>query len=145
MAGTVSITHEHLHAIAIVVVAWTADGSGDADGTTVANIASGTDPFIVVGELIKGVTIPGTAGTQPDDNYNVVLTNSDGVNILANAEADLLTRDETDTEEVYFHVTDTGGNGLSMAPVTSGPLTITVDSAGASNTGVVKLYYHHHS
>lgn len=113
-----------------VIASWTSDGSGDATGTTGK----------IVGTLVKGTTNP-TDG--PTDNYDITLTDEDGVNILASCDDDLADRDTTNSEEVYFLVKDhAAGTPLaqSLHPVVCSKITVTVAAAGATKSGVLTLY-----
>jgi len=136
MAGTVTFTYDEGHDgaglkghIQKVTVDWTSDASGDADGTSRK----------IVGRLIKGVTDP---GDSPTDNYDIVITDEEGVNVLGNCFDDLVDRDTTNTEEVYFQVsnlaaTDPAGG---VHPVVCDTLTITVSNAGNAKSGQLILY-----
>lgn len=117
------------HAYRKVVVSWTSDGSGDASGTSQK----------LVGELVKATTNP-TDG--PTDNYDITLTDEDGVNILAGCDDDLADRDTTNSEEVYFFLKDHAGSPLaqSLHPVICGTVTVTVAAAGATKSGVLNLF-----
>ena len=113
-----------------VIADWTSDGSGNASGTTRK----------VVGELIKGVTDPGSPA--PTDNYDIVVTDEEGVNVLAACDDDLIDRDTTTTEEVYFLLKDHAGSPLaqSLRPAVCDKLTITVSNAGNATKGQLILY-----
>ena len=133
MAGSsMTFTYDEVGTVRKIIAAWTSD---DAAGT-----ASGTTKKIV-GTLIKGVTDPGAAA--PTDNYDIVITDAEGVNVLGNCLDDLVDRDTANTEEVYFGVSnlaaaDAGGN---FPPVVCDLLTISVTNAGNSKTGQIILYF----
>lgn len=109
---------------------WTSDGSGDADGTT---------PYDVSGELVKGLTNPGVA---PSVDYDIIITDGEGLNVLTACDDNLADRHTTTTEEVYFLVLDHAGTPLaqSVHPVVAGPLTVTVAAAGDTKGGVLSLF-----
>lgn len=111
-----------------VACSWTSDGSGDASGTAK-----------LVGTLVKASTNPTDA---PTDNYDITLTDSDGVNVLTACQGSLLNRHTTTSQEVYFLVLDTAGTPLaqSVHPVVCGDITVTVAAAGATKSGVLNLY-----
>ena len=114
-----------------VLVSWTSDDTtGGVEGTTRK----------VVGHLVKAVTDPGSAA--PTDDYDIVITDEEGVNVLAGCDDDLADRDTANTEEVYFLVKDHAGTPLaqSLHPVVCDALTITVSNAGNSKTGQLILY-----
>jgi hypothetical protein len=117
--------------IARVIAAWTSDGSGDASGTTAVRVC---------GRLVKATTDPGSAA--PTDNYDITITDDEGVNVLTACQSSLLNRDTANSEEVYFLVLDAAGTALaqSVHPVVCSALTFTVANAGASKTGQIILY-----
>ena len=103
--------------IGVVVATWTSDASGDATGTT--------------GEVIGGlarrfVTNPdGTA--VPSDNYDVTVADADGVSLVGTSLND---RDTATTEQ---HVP-------TQPVAVASKLTVTVSNAGASKSGVLRIY-----
>jgi hypothetical protein len=119
-------------AINKVIVDWTSDDStGAVTGTTRK----------IVGYLIKGVTDPGA--TAPTDNYDITITDEEGVDVLAACEDGLLNRDTANSEQQYFLVLDTAATPLaqSIHPVVCDKLTIAVANAGNSKVGQLILYY----
>lgn len=73
-------------------------------------------------------TVPGTAGVQPDDNYNMIAIDRNSLDVLMSSG---LTRDETNAEYVL---------STSLGTVVESKLTVTIDTAGNSKTGVVYIY-----
>lgn len=117
--------------IRTVRIDWQCDASGDYAETTEK----------ISGRLVKGVTNPSAAsGLVPTDNYDIVLTDEDGVNILANCDDDLLNRDETNSEEVYFFVKNAAAAALAVHPIVNGEITVTVAAAGNITAGSLVLY-----
>lgn len=116
-----------------VIATWTSNGSGAASGTSKR----------VAGSLIKGVTDPGTAA--PSANYDITITDEEGVNILGGTQDDLTDRHTSNTEEEYFLVLDDAGTPLaqSLHPVVCGAITVTVANAGDTKDGVLYLYLKH--
>jgi hypothetical protein len=116
-----------------VIVDWVSDDSaGTASGTTAK----------IVGRLVKGVTDPSAGGTAPSDDYDITITDSEGVNVLANCSASLSNRDTANTEEVYFTLKDTAGTGnIAAFPVVCDTLGVAVAAAGNSKAGQLILYY----
>ena len=97
------------------VYTWTSDSSGDATETTTSTYS---------GEILSLVTIPdGTAA--PTDNYDVVVTDSNGVDILYGGGAD---RDTLNTEYVQ---------GTSLGVIATSALTFTIADAGDTKEGTV--------
>lgn len=124
MAASMTFTYDDAAAIKKIIVAWTSAAGGGVAGTTKK----------ITGSLIKGVTDPdGTA--VPTDDYDIVITDPEGVNVLGNAQDDLVDRDTANTEEVYFELTTVG------YPVVCDKLTITVAAAGDTKSGQLILYY----
>ncbi len=115
-----------------VVVTWVSD---DATGAV-----SGTTPFEVWGELVRVVTDPGAAGLAPTDNYDIVLTDSEGVNLLGLSHDDLVDRDTANTEQVYPALRPDAATTVSAYPVVGGAITIAIAAAGNSNAGEIILY-----
>lgn len=133
MAGSaMTFSYDELGAIGKIIVDWTSD---DATGAV-----SGTTKKIT-GTLIKGVTDPGA--TAPTADYDIAITDEEGVNVLGNCVDDLADRHTSTTEEVYFLVSnlaaiDPGGN---IHPVVCDKLTVSVTNAGNSKEGQLILYY----
>lgn len=115
-----------------VIAEWTSD---DATGAV-----SGTTTAKVVGRLVKGVTDPGSAA--PTDNYDIAITDDEGVDVLAACQSTLANRDTTNTEQAYFLVLDAAATPLaqSVHPIVCSTLTVAVTNAGNSKTGQVILY-----
>lgn len=97
----------------------------------------------IVGRLIKIVTDPGSAA--PTDNYDVAVTDEEGVDVLANCmNATLLgTRDTANTEETYLYLKEASSTpiGIAAYPVVCDKLTISLANAGNAKTTQVILYY----
>jgi hypothetical protein len=119
-------------AVKKLTVSWTSD---DATGAV-----SGTTRKIV-GRLIKAVTDPGSAA--PTDDYDITITDEEGVDVLAACQSNLTNRDTTNSEQVYFLVLDAAGTPLaqSVHPVVCDALTVAVANAGNAKTGQLVLYY----
>ena len=98
----------------------------------------------ISGELIKIVTDPGA--TAPTDNYDVVLTDDEGVDLSVHMDdvaiAALIARDTANTEETYLPLEDTAGTARIAAwPVICGPLTVSLANAGNAKLTQVIIYY----
>ena len=115
MAGAVVIT-EVTHTVPKkITFAW--DGA-TVDGTTTAYFN---------GVLLLVATVPGTAGAQPTDNYDLELNNADGVDMLAAQGAN---RDETNTEFI----------SSGMGAFTDEQMVLSITNAGAGGEGVVYVW-----
>lgn len=119
MAGTVTITEETHSTIKKVKFAWTSDAAGAADGTT-------TKAY--TGEIIRLVTVPGTAGVQPTDLYDVVVNDEDTTDVLMGAGAN---RSNASTQQVL---------ASSLGVVANDKLALSITNAGNAKSGVVYLY-----
>ena len=120
-AGSVVITEETVGSVKKVSFAWTSGTDAEA-GT-----AGDTTDYTYNGVLERLVTVPdGTAA--PSDDYDVVVNDADGTDVLMGAGAD---RDTADTEQVL---------ASSLGCVANDKLTLAITNAGAAKEGVVNLY-----
>lgn len=120
-AGTVVITETVHGSVKKIRAAFVAGTDGDA-GT-----ASGTTAHAYDGKVIALVTDPDDA-LAPDDNWDLVVTDADGDDVLAGAGAN---RDTANTEIVA---------SASLGAVAGTRLTISVTNAGSGEAGVVTLW-----
>lgn len=121
MAGTLVVT-EHIipkrgGLIGKLRLTWTSDGSGNVNGTATPTLN---------GRVERVATNP--SATAPTDNYDIVLNDEDGVDIMAAA---LANRDTANTEQIT----------PSAPPAIAGALTPIVTNAGASKIGDIVIYY----
>lgn len=119
-AGTVTITETTHTGVKKIKVAWTSGSGGEA--------AAGTTTKAYDGKVELLTTVPGAAGAAPSDDYDIAVTDADGVDVLAGAG---LNRDTANTEQVV---------ASSLGAVAGSPLTITVSNAGNSKSGVAYVY-----
>ncbi len=119
--GTVIVTEELLGNIKKITFAWTAGTGGEAGTATQQT----TYPY--TGNILKIVTVPGTGLTQPADDYDITLTDEDGIDV-ANGQA--LNRDELNTEWV----------AAALGAVVGDKLTFNLSGAGAGKTGTCIVY-----
>jgi hypothetical protein len=118
-AGTVTTTELVSPTVKKVTFAWTSSAGGAADATTTAAFD---------GKLIGLTTIPAGGGAAPTDNYDVVISDADGHNVLLGAGLD---RDTANTE----HVAE-----ASLGAVAGSKLTLAVTNAGSAKQGTVVVY-----
>lgn len=111
-----------------VIADWTSDASGDAAGTTTVRVC---------GRIVKGTTDPGSAA--PTANYDIVITDDEGVDVLTACQTGLANRHTSTTEEQYFLVKDAAPLAQSIHPVVCSVLTFTVAAAGNAKTGQIIL------
>lgn len=110
---------EEKNTIRKIKFAWTSAADGTATETT-------TNAY--TGEIIRLVTIPGTAGVQPTDQYDITITDEDGVDVLAAAGAN---RSNANIEQVA---------ASSLGVVANDKLTINVSNAGNAKSGTAIIY-----
>ena|SRR4030042_211607 len=121
MAGSAMVFTEIVHTtVKKIKCAWTSDSAtGAVSGTTTAYFS---------GRFIGLITVPGTVGDQPSDNYTVTVKDDDGIDLLLGAAA--ANRDQTNTEFIAE---------ASMAGVAESKLTFAISGAGNSKKGTVYL------
>jgi len=93
-----------------------------ADGT-----ASGTTPERYTGEVWRVVFAPGTGGSQPTNNFDVVVNDEDGYDILAGQGTNI---SNTAPSTVVS----------SLGAVVNDTLTLSVTNAGNTKSGTVIVY-----
>jgi len=116
MVGTVTLAEETSGSIKKLKAAWTSTAGG---------VASATSSKIYTGELLFVITDPGA--TAPTDDYDVVVNDDEGHDVLAGTGAN---RDTANTEYV------TG----SLGAVVNSTLGIRVTNAGDSKQGDLILF-----
>ena len=121
--GTVSIIEEDFLNIKKITFSWTSvNGGGDAGKAVKTTVNNYT------GEAIRFITVPGTVGDQPSDNYNVIILDSNGVDILMSSG---LLRDQISTEQVPQSL---------LGCVVDSKLTLSITGVGNAKKGIVYLY-----
>jgi len=119
--------------VRMVTASWTSD---DATGAVSATTQK------LTGRLIKAVNVPGTAGVQPTNLYDIALTCPAGVNLLSACLPTLADISNASNTERYFFVknTDAAPLSTSQAPLVCCPVTIAVTNAGNAKQGSITLY-----
>lgn len=125
MAGTVTKVETGIGNVYKIKFAWTSASTGAADGTT-AKAYSGT--------LMRVRFEPGTSTSQPTASYDVVVNDSDSIDILNGIGANLA----NDANADYTPVTTTKVENA----VAESKLTLGVTNAGDTKTGTVYLWIH---
>lgn len=111
-------------------LAWVSDASGNVNGTPTTAAIRGT--------ILKVEFKPDTGGTQPTNAYDVTLTDTAGVDVLAGQGANLSNSTAT---AVVPGVPFTDGTTTAVAPcVVAEALTLNVSNAGNAKGGQVILY-----
>lgn len=109
---------------------WVSNASGAVDSTVQ------TTPPLVSGEILKAVFIPGSPA--PTDNYDVTITDTDSMDVLAGQGAD---RSTNTKQSVAPGVPLKDGTTTSVGPmVVNSTLTLNVTNAGDSKAGTVRIY-----
>ncbi|HEY3363952.1 MAG TPA: hypothetical protein VGK74_02715 [Symbiobacteriaceae bacterium] len=119
MAGTVTIAEETYSTMKKIAFAWTSTAGG---------IATATTDGAYSGEIRRLVTVPGTAGAQPTDQYDVTVNDQDGTDVLMGAGAN---RSNAATEQVL---------ASSLGVVANDTLALSITNAGNAKSGTVYLY-----
>ena len=122
MAEACTITEETFGTVKKVTWAWTSA----ADGSVGAAAVSTTTTNAYSGKIEMLVTDPGA--TAPTDNWDLVISDEDGTDVLAGAGAN---RDTANTEQVL---------AASVGIVANDTLTMLVTNAGSGKTGTVYVY-----
>lgn len=119
MAMSVTISEITYSRVKKIIFTWVSAADGSFSGTT-------TKPYD--GRVVGLTTIPAGGGSAPTDNYDFVITDADGHDVLLGAGAN---RDTANTEQV---------TEASLSAVAGSPLTITGSNAGSTKGGVVILW-----
>ena len=126
MAGSaMTFTYDVTGPIKVITADWTSDDTtGAVSGTTRK----------VSGYIVAAVTDPGA--TAPTANYDIVLNDSEGADIVGNCDTTLANRHTSTTERVDFVVSTAAG----ARPATSDEITIAITAAGNSKLGQILIY-----
>ena len=123
-AGTVTVAYTRIgDEYTLVTYTWTAASNGSVPATACK--------ATMAGYVVKVVTDPGA--TSPTDDYDITLTDSDGVDVMGGTLAD---RDETNTEQVVPKIGAAYGASFFTGGLT---MTITNNSVDSA-TGEVMVY-----
>jgi hypothetical protein len=120
MAGTVTKTEITYTPLKKCLFTWTSSAGGAADATS-------TESY--TGEVVRAVHVPDAGGTQPTDLFDVVVTDSDGADVLGGTGANL--SNAATTNKV-------AANGLGA--VVNSTLTLAVTNAGSAKGGKTILF-----
>lgn len=131
-AGTVAITTtnfgpESPSKYYTVTYTWTADAS---DGSVPATAAQ----FPYGGYIVRVVTNPGT--NAPSDNYDLTLTDADGVDVVGGA---LANRDTSNTESVVPIVDSV--NSIYGGSLVAGSITMNLTNNSVNSAGGTLVIY----
>ena len=126
--GAISQTHNKARTIRVLTLAWTSSSDTGA--------VSGIESQDLDGELLSVTFTPGTAGTQPSDQYDVTLLDDDGFDVLQGKGANR----SNVTATMLCPLIGDGTTTNQRVPL-AGTYQLTVAAAGNSKTGTVTLRY----
>jgi hypothetical protein len=126
-AGSIVETFQGHRSVKTLALAWTSSAGGAVSGIATAEKLSG--------ELLRVAFIPGAAGVQPTDAYDVTLTDDDGFDVLGGKGANL-------SNATASSICPLVGDGTTTVRpfAIDGNLNLVVANAGAAKAGTVKLY-----
>lgn len=111
-------------------IAWVSDASGAVNGNAT--------PDSIIGTIVCVEFKPDAAGTQPSDQYDMTITNTSGIDILAGQGANLSNATAT---AIVPGVPFKDGTTTSTAPrVVADPLTPVITNAGNAKGGTIIIY-----
>lgn len=119
MAGAVTVAERTYTSVKKITWSWTCDASGNADLVTTKTYD---------GVIQRLVTVPAAGGSAPTDNYDIVINDGDGFDVLLGAGQN---RDTATTEQVA---------SSSLGVVAGDTLNLQVTNAGNAKGGTVHLY-----
>ena len=108
---------------------WVTGSSSQADVTPTTATSGSYD-----GRILAVITNPSTSA-QPDDNYDITITDKNGFDLLNGSGAN---RDETNTEFLFNG--STGAETVRMLPFSMTQLTLNITNAGSEQEGIVTVY-----
>lgn len=118
MAGTVTVTEETIGNVHKIKWTWISTAGGAADLVTTK----------AYGGIVRNLrTVPAGGGSAPTDDYDITITDPDGLDVMLGAGAN---RDTAVTENAVPGSTSTA----------HGKLTLNVTNAGATKGGTATLY-----
>lgn len=121
VVGSVTYTEETFGIVKKITAAWTASSdTGAVSGTKTLKTYSG--------EILRLVTVPGTAGDAPTPDYDVTALDDDGTDVLMGAGAN---RHTSNTEQVL---------ASSLGVIANDKIELRVANAGNSKKGTVYIY-----
>jgi len=121
-AQVVTITESENSKTAVKRILW--DWACTEAGVVTGSVTTGK----YTGQIVRLITNPDATTDDPTDNYDVVINDSDGNDVLMGAGAN---RDTLNTEQVL---------ASSLGYVFDSALTLEITNAGDANKGIVILY-----
>ena len=134
---TVTYGYDQASNLKVVKIAWT-----DSPSLTLESQKTGINAFLAGWSCYLAETIPGSGGAIPDDNYDIVITNTAGTDIFGTA---LTNRSQTSKETALPLVDGGASKGpfpIKPTQLETDALTVTVTGqTNANGTGVIYLYF----
>ena len=124
--GTLTITPQGLNGR---LQAYTLDWLSDANGNVLASTIQ------IMGTIERLVYKPDTGSTIPTADYDVTLTDSEGVDVLNGTGANL------DDDSTSSTITTEGDGTTNIPMAAAGPLTLAVTNAGNAKGGEIRIYF----
>ena len=106
----------------------------DSPALTMDSQFSGIDSWIQGWYLFKAQTKPGAAAAQPDDDYDITITDAEGHDIMG---GELANRDESNTEEAVPLIDSVYG---PQPNISSWTITVSGQTT-AAGTGEIYLFF----
>lgn len=129
MAGTVVATYSDTRSIQKVTLAWVSHTDGTVSGTKTRKLS---------GIIERVVFVPGTAGVQPTDLYDLTLLDEQGADVLSGQGANL---SNVNKFAVAPGVPLKDGTTVSVKPTAvDDELELQIAAAGSAKEGAVYLY-----
>lgn len=118
MAGTVTVSEETSSIVKMIVWSWTSTAGGAADLSTAEYYS---------GRVIGANFVPGAGGVQPTDQYDVTITDKNGLDVLLGTGAN---RSNAAADPVQG----------DLGCMSTSKLTLNVSGAGNAKSGTVYLF-----
>ena len=121
----------------VYTMVWT---SADPEGFTATATTQSIDGIVMLVEFIPSAVV----GDVPDDNYDIVLRNSNGIDVLGDTGAaggDLYDGAGANKDDTIPSESQPLLNGNYTSIPVYGPLTLYVYNMGAAKSGTVKIHY----
>lgn len=126
-AGSITETISRTRTVRSIALDWTSDAGGAVSGIPSTHVS---------GVIERAVFVPGAAGVQPTDAYDVTLLDDDGLDVLAGRGANLSNANKSQSVPLVGDGTTT-----DTRVAIDGQLNLVVANAGNAKQGRVKLYY----
>lgn len=127
--GTISVIDQTIGVVSMIKYSWVTGSSSQAgDAITKASSEQYN------GQIVEFVSSPDSTA-QPDDDFDITITDSNSLDVLLGNGADL---DEATTEYIINGVVGTSTKFLGW--VANSALTLNVTNAGTEKTGRVYLF-----